>query len=426
MVDSQQSRSSDEGLNDKAWKAQSQSLVEVQKRGGDLEHEVAHVLGWGGGKAVYDFKHRYTLQVDAAYPSVTSPNIVVSVTYTNPDKRGHSNENKFHLKVGELALLKHAYPNIRCVLAIGGSEDTWLPYVLKAFKTFYDEVLFLWNSQDLERLREIRNKPDSVKAMNQALWKDLKQEWDNITLAETEDVVPRGLVRYKILDILKAQPKVYHPSLIENEIARLCMQSSRDASGAEWESYLAGRWQSIEMSRNYFNPVEATVQIALRHSKLAFQGTISQNVEVPSLLHDLGMVGTRVSEDFVLYSERLNKPVYIQCKASGGGRGQHGKNIQNRTKEQITRSLIYRCRLKNGQINCEKKNFHWISILDGDWAVTERQPLKYVHMLQWAGYDKLIGASELLNENFEAKRKDNPLVDYLINNLACRTISQSS
>ena len=132
MANSKQSASSNEGLNDKAWKAQSQSLIEVQKRGGDLEDEVTRVLGWGGGKGVYDFKHKYTVQIDAAYPSIKSPNVIVSVTYTNPDKRGHSNENKFHLKVGELALLKHAYPNIRCVLAIGGSEDTWLPYVFVA------------------------------------------------------------------------------------------------------------------------------------------------------------------------------------------------------------------------------------------------------------------------------------------------------
>jgi len=423
MVDGQQSESPPEQLNETAWSAQSKSLVEVQKRGGDLEAEVTDILGWEGGKMIYDFEHRYTVQVDAAYPSVHSPDTVVSVTYTNPDKRGHSNENKFHLKVGELALLKHAYPNIKCVLAIGGLEDTWLAYVLKAFKIFYDEVLFLWENQDRERLREIRDNPDSVEPRNQALWDDLRYEWDHVTLAEDEAEVPRGQVRYKILDILKAQPKVYHPSLIGNEIARLCMQSSRDASGAEWESYLADRWHNIEMSRNYFNPVEATVQIALTHSKLEFQGTISQDVEVPSLLHDLGMAGTRVSEDYVLFSEKLNQPVYIQCKASGGGRKQHGKNIQNRTKEQITRSLIYRCRLRDSQINWEQRNFHWISILDGDWAVTRRQPLKYFHMLQWAGYDKLIGASELLNENFEVKRKDNPLIDYLVNQLGCKVVS---
>ena len=130
MEYSKKSMAKNDELNDKAWKSQSQSLIEVQKRGGDLEEEVVRILGWEGGKTVYDFKHKYSLQIDAAFPSTKSPKVMVSVTYTNPDKPGHSNENKFHLKVGELALLKHAYPNIRCVLAIGGSEVTWLPYVL--------------------------------------------------------------------------------------------------------------------------------------------------------------------------------------------------------------------------------------------------------------------------------------------------------
>ena len=44
-------------------------------------------------------------------------------------------------------------------------------------------------------------------------------------------------------------------------------------------------------------------------------------------------------------------------------------------------------------------------------------------MLQWAGYDKLIGANELLNENNEVKKQQNPLEDYLVNNLACKKVS---
>lgn len=407
-------------MSNDAWKAQSESLVEVQKRGGSLEKEVAGILGWKGGRTIYDSQNNYTLQVDTAFPSVAEPKYIVSVTYTNPDTRGHSNENKFHLKVGELALLKHAYPDIRVALAIGGTEDTWLPYVLKAFQVFYDEVLFLWQEKDRKRLLEIRNNPDTIKPKHQQLWSDLRKEWDSIKLANPDSSIPRGLVRYQILDILKAQSKVYHPSLIKNEIARLCLQSSRDNSGTEWDSYIAGKWGSIEMSRNYFNPVEASVEISLRHANLAFEGSVAQDIQVPSLLHDFGMVGTRVSEDFVLFSQKLNKPVYVQCKASGGGREQHGKNIQNRTKEQITRSLIYRCRLKQGLVSWEPKNFHWISVLDGDWGVTGNQPYKYIHMLQWAGYDKLIGASDLLDENAQVKREDNPLIDYLINELKCR------
>jgi len=40
-------------------------------------------------------------------------------------------------------------------------------------------------------------------------------------------------------------------------------------------------------------------------------------------------------------------------------------------------------------------------------------------MLEMAGYDKLIGASSLLNPDLSLKRHGNPLVDYL-KSLDCR------
>jgi hypothetical protein len=112
-------------------------------------------------------------------------------------------------------------------------------------------------------------------------------------------------------------------------------------------------------------------------------------------------------------------PVYIQCKSSGGGRDQHGKNIQNRTKEQITRSIIYRCGKNDGEIEWRRKKFHWIAILDGDWGVTKKEPLKYIHMLQLAGYDKIMSANDLLDPNCNVKRKGNPLIEYLTRYLNC-------
>jgi hypothetical protein len=175
------------------------------------------------------------------------------------------------------------------------------------------------------------------------------------------------------------------------------------------------------MSRNYFNPVEAAVEITLNESRLAFRGGVARDVAVPSLLHDLGMRGTSVSEDFVLHSTALDMPVYVQCKASGGGRAQHGKNIQNRTKEQITRGLLYSCRSTGrGVIEWHPKRFHWIGILDGNWGAERRQPLKYIHMLQLAGYDKLFGANDLLTPEGNVKRQDNPLARYLVDELKCR------
>jgi hypothetical protein len=405
-----------------AWSKQSASLKKVQVAGGNLEKELKKVLGWPGGRVIYHAILGYDIQVDSVFPDLIAPGVIVSSTYTNPDTRGHSNENKLHLKIGELALLKHAFPDIRVVLAIGGAGEAWLPYVLDVFSKFYDEVLFLWREEDLNRLGDIRNNPGSVRGRNTQLWNDMRADWNQIQLWPDGSAVPQGLVRYQILDVLKQQvPRVHNPKLILNPIARLCMQRYFERGGAEWDSYIEGRWHNIEMSRNYFNPVEATVEISLTRANLNFQGGIAQDVEVPSLLHDFGMAETSLSEDFVLTSQRLNLPVYIQCKASGGGRDQHGKNIQNRAKEQITRHIFYRCRVRDGQIVWGPKSFHWITVLDGDWGVNQAEPLKYVHMLQWAGYDKIFGAPALLTPENGVREADNPLTRYLITDLNCPT-----
>lgn len=410
----------------KAWYNQSQSLIKVQETGPRLESSVRDILGWNGGRIIYDLDRNYDVQIDAVYPSPKAPKTFVSITQTNPDTPGHSNENKLHLKVGELVLLKNAYPQIRAVLAVGGTKESWLSYVLKAFNIFYDEVLFLWTADGQKRLREIRQKPLSVKLINESLWQCFRESYSTLQLSPPDTVPPCSLVRYQIADILKAQqPIVDHPSLIKNEIARLCMQRSKDSSGTEWKNYRGAQWQRIEMSRSYFNPLEAIVEIILDEFGFSFEGGIAQDVEVNSLLHDLGLARTKVSEDFVLYSEKLEQKVYIQCKASGGGRTQHGKNIQNRTKEQITRRLLYSCRsTSSGDIIWKDKDFHWITILDGDWGVNQKQPLKYIHMLELAGYDKFFCADDLLNDDGTIKRTNNPLLYYLENVLQCRKSGQ--
>ena len=408
-----------------AWDAQSKSLVEVQKLGSGLEKQVRDILQWPNGKVTYDHINKYKIQVDNAYPNIENPEIIASVTYTKPDTRGHSNENKFQLKVGELALIKYAYPECRVLLIIGGSGDSWLSYVLDAFKFFYDEVLFLWLESDRNKLLEISQNPKTVKRNHKEFWSVLSQEWGKCILAPQDTIPPKGLVRYTIADILRNQnPKVHHPHLIENEVARLCMHMSKINNGKEWDNFLKGNWGAIEMSRNYFNPLEAIVETVLKYANLKFDGGVSRDVPVPSMLHDLGMQETSVSEDFILYSNELKKPVYIQCKASGGGRKQHGKNIQNRTKEQITRGIIYRCNVIDNSIKLNEKNFHWVSILDGDWGVTKSTPLKYIHMLQLAGYDKYFCAKSLLDENFNVKKEDSPLYNYLVHDLKCQRLDE--
>jgi hypothetical protein len=404
-----------------AWANQSKSLIEVQKFGGSLEGKIRTLLGWNGGRLIYDISNGYSIEVDAVVPSVSTPETIVSVTYTKPDTPGHSNENKLHLKLGELALAKCAYPKTRVVLVIGGTGEAWLKYVLKAFNYFFDEVILLWEPSSARRLKDIRDNPLSVQLRNTQLWDDLRNEWSRTALSPVGQNIPSGLVRYAIADILRAQsPKVHHPNMIHNEVARLCMQRSQHYGGAEWRSYLEDKWANIEMSRNYFNPVEASVELSIGSAGIKFQGGVAQDVKLPSLLNAMGMVETSLSEDFMLYSQKLRLPVYLQCKASGGGRRQHGKNIQNRAKEQIARSILYRCNWEEGSIVLAPKNFHWIGVLDGDWGVSRRQPSKYVHMLQWAGYDKIFEAASLLDSNLNVKRgSKNPLINYLTSTLDC-------
>jgi hypothetical protein len=407
-----------------AWAKQSKSLVEVQKVGGSLQRNIRTLLGWNGGRLIYDALNGYSIEVDAVTPSASDPEAIVSVTYTNPDTPGHSNENKLHLKLGELALTKCAYPEVRVVLVIGGNGEAWLKYVLKAFNYFFDGVIPLWESNAANRLKAIRDNPLSVQLCNTQLWDALRSEWKQVALSPVGQDIPSGLVRYTIADVLRAQsPKVHHPNMIKNEVARLCMQRSHHYGGAEWKSYLEDKWANIEMSRNYFNPVEASVEISISSAGLKFEGGVAQDVKLPSLLNTLGMVETSLSEDFVLFSRKLKLPVYIQCKACGGGRSQHGKNIQNRTKEQIARSILYRCTWQQNNIFLVPKKFHWVGILDGDWGVNRRQPSKYVHMLQWAGYDKLFEAASLLDNDLSVKRGDtNPLVNYLRSSLDCEPV----
>lgn len=380
-----------------AWSEASAALRRVQSTGQDLEKVVRGALQWTGGRVVYDSDHNYDLQVDALFPDTKNPKAVASVTYTDPDSKGHSNENKLHLKVGELALLKNRYPDLRAVLVVGGTRASWLSYVLKALEVFFDEVVYLELEEGRTRLRAIRDDPSSVSLRNEDLWANLKRDWAGRIYLPPETRPPTGLLRYRVLDDLKTRPRVGNPNLISNPIARECLVRSYQEDGQEWDSYLSGKWHALEMSRSYFNPLEATVEILLRDGGLAFLGGVAHNVQIRSLLHDLGMKNTRVSEDFVLASESPNRPVYVQCKASGGGRAQHGKAIQNRAKEQIARSLLYSCRSPDGkQIEWRPQSFRWVAVLDGDWGCNRSQPLKYLHMLQLAGYTAFFGAEDLL------------------------------
>ena len=107
-----------------------------------------------------------------------------------------------------------------------------------------------------------------------------------------------------------------------------------------------------------------------------------------------------------MYSRALDRPVFIQSKSTGGGFDGHGKNIQNRTKEQLARSLFYLGKIENIEIALRPKDYYWISVLDGNWGVTQKTPLKYLHMLQWAGYDLLLAADSLVTRDLAINSKN--------------------
>lgn len=408
---------------DAAWANQAASLIQVQVKGSGLEKQVRDLLCWPTGKVIYDQQRGYSLQVDAAWPNVQDPKVIASVTYSDPDTPGHSNENKLQLKVGEIALLKSRFPNVRIVLVLGGTRKAWLQYVLEAFTYFFDEVICLWDGDDaIRRLSELAASPeDGIEERQPSLWTQLRHEWQQVPLMADDFTPPCGLLRYQIADLLPAEFErgVRDPSDFHSEIARHCFLASQQYGGKEWGHFLERRWSSIEMSRNYFNPNEAATEISIQRGGFDYSGGVGRDIEVRSLLHQLGMTNTKMSEDFVLERPGGPEKVFIQCKASGGGRGQHGKNIQNRTKEQITRGLLYRCYVEEGQIRLGPKEYYWIGVVDGDWGVSKGQPLKYIHMLQLAGYDSIVGASELTGPDAQVLNGGNPLME-LLEQLQCR------
>ena len=413
-----------------SYEEQGISLRFVQKFGPELERAVIAALDWkeGTGRIIY-YQHEelslaYDLQVDAFYPNAANPQVFVSVTYCKPDKPGHSNENKLQLKLGELMLLKAIFPEIRAVLVIGGNRETWLPYVLKAFQFFFDKTIFAWEENFDAEIQNLRDEPLKVIARHENAWKTIAKEWAAVKLWSDEPIdssLRKSM--WEAMSEIGCEGQL--PEDISNEIFRHCMQAAFDChkatrgrSGKEWTSYLNDDWEALWQSRSYVNPAEAAIQLSLIKAGLAFEGGLAKDVPVPSLIHHLGgkeVDNTKVSEDFVLYSQKLDMPVFIQSKATGGGKEGHGKNIQNRTKEQIARSLFYRGSLNaDGEIEIRPKDYYWIGLLDGNWGVTKKTPLKYLHMLQWAGYETLLPSDSLVNDDLSLRDVNNsPLISKL-------------
>ncbi|MHB8730843.1 MAG: hypothetical protein ACYDAB_03520 [bacterium] len=396
----------------------------VQKFGPELERAVSKTLDWPGGRVVYAVNEEeaaYDIQVDCCSPHVDRPEAVVSVTYCKPDTPGHSNENKLQLKIGELMLIKSAFPSCRSVLVIGGNEHTWLPYVLQAFNFFFDRTILAWSKDFEKQILAVKTSPERIALKHRRTWAQLQEEWAQTKLWTGPPI--RSNLRKSMWEaVSETGCEGELPEHISNEIFRHCMtaayerhKQTRGRIGKEWTNYLNENWDALWQSRSFFNPAEAAVELTLQRARFCFRGALAQDEQVPSLIHTLGgaaVDNTKVSEDFVLYSRAYDRPVFIQSKSMGGGLEGHGKNIQNRTKEQLARGLFYRGSIEGGDIVLRPKDFIWISILDGDWGVTKKTPLKYIHMLQWAGYDFLIAADALVTDDL-AIRSNNELMQVL-------------
>jgi hypothetical protein len=417
-----------------AYGSQAKSLKEVQRRSIELEQNIRDLYSRAkipiqGGKTSHvkygTFHEKAELQVDGVIPNEEEPETIVFVTYTDPDKPGHSNENKLHLKLGELSLFKTCNPSIRCILVAGEAENSWLKYVLNVFKLFFDEVVFTWEGRFRDRLFEA----SKCNLKNSGFWRDEKKRRDAIQLETHEDMPPSSDFRSRFYkEIIPRYLGTKDPTKINHLTLRhmaISAQKEYDRTGGEkglfWKHLCDSNYDAIWQERSYFNPMEYTVDTLLEINGFQYEWS----VRVPTLLQDLGVKGSRSTEDFGLFSETKRIPVYIQCKASGGGAEQHGKAVMNRAKEQIARSLLYRCRKSGEEIQSKVQSFGWIAVLDGNWRIPRRYPLKYFHMLQFAGYDKILKISDLANSDDLAPKKENPLNSYL-QQMGCKKASQAT
>lgn len=419
----------------KAYAAQSESLKHSNVLGDKIENYIKKVTGGKSERLFYSVTlgpvKRFGADMDSDCVLKDSKGnlVILSVTHTKPDSKGHSNENKFQLKLGELWLQKTYNPKTRVAIVVGGNQHDWLPWCLEAFKLFFDDAIFEWE-KGFER--KIKNW-DKIKHKHPELWK-----FEQIIRKHREQNIPSKLslpdsylrdnIFHKIVP--KYYQKIDSPSQIRNDILKRCMTVAHKNDSKEWKHFrrkdntgmaIDNFWEK----RSFFNPSEATVEMTLTRLGNHFLGGIAEDVLVENFMTRLAKIKgkfeefnrTKMSEDFVL--KGLNKSgknvfVYIQCKSSGGGIKRHGKNIQNRTKEQIARGLLYRAdlRLNPGTSSYElvtkEQDWIWVTVVDGAWHTNKTYPEKYIHMLYLAGYNFIIPADDLIGSTFNLKYP-NPL-----------------
>lgn len=436
-------------MSDVPYQSQSRSLGDSNFRGQRGENIVLSLTGGENLRLPYsDVDPQYLLQSDCVLNVGTDRELILSTTHTKPDSKGHSNENKFQLKLGEMWLWKTHRPSRRVVIVLTGREDQWLPWCLTAFKFFFDDAIYEWEPNFNQRIIDadantknrhidlwknesrLRKKRERRASWNLDIPHEKIQPHANIKQTSPTSTGPRlsprfSRLRHRFFEeiVPKYWQKIDNPREIGCEIFRSCMEIAYERDAKEWQHLRKTNNSGIGMNvfwqcRSFFNPAEASIAWHLKKNQLPFSGGIASDVTIPSFMSALAQTTesydefnrTKMSEDFVLKqrnTEGVERLIYIQSKSSGGGLEGHGKAIQNRAKEQIARNMLYRLRPKfDSKMDVIGfydigSQFKWIAVIDNNWNIPKKTPKKNLHSLFLAGYDEIIYADELLDPNLE-------------------------
>lgn len=398
------------------------SLPKVVKRGKDLEDVVEYTLKkskipFGRKNVQYSSKRKYaSINEDFVITNKNGTKTLISVTHSHPTIPGHSNENKLHQHLGELYLFKTHNPNNRCLLVLGGEKTHWLSYVIDTLDFFYDEVIHTWDNDFENRLI---NAP-SCPLKHKSFWENEKAIRDQVILTDDIGKAHTGSLRTSFFDevivpFIKNGARDTDNTVLK-ELLEVC-----NTRGSDLSTYFTERdVDSVWSERSVFNPPEEIFAMLLDEAGFEFKSEYRGDSCVirQNLLKDLGFLTSNRRTDFILETKKGEK-VFVECKSSGGGEGgKTNKHITDRSREQIARSLIHRTTLENGELVSNEKDFHWFFILDNNWRTPKRYPLKYIHILQYAGVDDVFGATDLVTESFEPNQEFELL--QVLEDIGCR------
>jgi hypothetical protein len=208
----------EKGVSVMAYHSQGISLVRVQRDAKEFERLIKQLTNGRSGRIKYGDYAQMKLQVDVVLPNAANPKTLISVTHSNPDIPGHSNENKFQLKLGELYLCKTYNPNYRCILISGGTQEAWLSYVLTAFDFFFDKVVYLWDDDFEAKLDSALSCP----IKNIGFWIEEQKYRSQNRLSNSIEDAPFSEIRGKFYDtIIPQYLNVTHPSEINHLLLKV-------------------------------------------------------------------------------------------------------------------------------------------------------------------------------------------------------------